>query len=250
MTPDVTVCASADALADAAAGRIAMLAGSAVRARGRFVIALSGGTTPRATYRRLADPAFAAQVPWTQVHVVWGDERSVPPDDPMSNYGMARTTLLDRVPVPTSQIHRIEGELDPALAAQRYEATLRQVFGTPMGPPRSGPGARIDLVLLGLGDDGHTASLFPGGAALGEVDRWAVPAFPATVPTPRVTLTLPVIAAAAEVIFLVSGAAKAQILARVLDPALRAPELPARSVARSGGCVRWIVDAPAATALT
>lgn len=250
MTPDVSVCASADALADAAATRIAMLAGSAVRARGRFVMALSGGTTPRATYRRLADPAFAAQVPWAQVHVVWGDERCVAPDDPMSNYGMARTALLDRVPVPASQIHRIEGEIDPALAGQRYEATLRRLLGTPKGPPRGEPGARIDLVLLGLGDDGHTASLFPGSEALGEVDRWAVPAFPAAVPSPRVTLTPPVIAAAAEILFLVSGAAKARILGRVLDPVSRPSELPAQSVARSSAHVRWIVDAPAATALT
>jgi 6-phosphogluconolactonase len=250
VTPDVTVCASAVALADAAAAHIATLAGSAVRARGRFVIALSGGTTPRATYRRLADPAFAAEVPWAQVHVVWGDERCVPPGDPMSNYGMARTALLDRVPVPEPQIHRIAGEIDPALAGQRYEATQRRLLGTPEGPPQSEPGARIDLVLLGLGDDGHTASLFPGSGALAEVHRWAVPVVPATVPTPRVTLTLPVIAAAAEILFLVSGAAKARILGEVLDPAPRPSELPARSVARSSGSVRWIVDAPAATALT
>lgn len=249
MTPEVTVCPGADALADAAAERIVALAAAAIGARGRFVLALSGGSTPRETYQRLGAPPLSARVPWARVHVVWGDERSVPPDDAASNYAMARRALLDRVPIPATQVHRIEGELDPALAAARYEAALRQLLGTPQGPPRRGPGAVIDLVLLGLGEDGHTASLFPGSAALGETGRWVVPVQAPVVPTSRVTLTPPVITAADEILFLVSGATKAGILGRVLDPAPRAPEVPARSVARAGNRVRWLVDAAAAAAL-
>ena len=133
-------------------------------ARARFKVALSGGSTPRGLYALLASDRHAARVEWSRVHVFWGDERCVAPQDPASNQRMAREALLDHVPLPNSHVHAIRGEDEPAAAASRYEQALREAFATPVGPPRSAPGARFDLVLLGLGEDGHTASLFPGFA--------------------------------------------------------------------------------------
>ena len=125
-------------------------------------------------YARLASDRHAARVEWSRVHVFWGDERCVAPQDPASNQRMAREALLDHVPLPGSQVHAIRGEDEPAAEAARYEQALREAFATPEGPPRSAPGARFDLVLLGLGDDGHTASLFPGSPAVQEARRWVV----------------------------------------------------------------------------
>jgi len=156
---------------------------------------------------------------------------------------MARETLLDRVPVPTAHVHRIHGEDDPATAAGVYEATLRALLQTPAG-------ARIDLVLLGLGEDGHTASLFPGSAAVHERTRWVMAARASAASVWRITLTPAVINAAAEVLFLVSGGAKAGILRRVLEGPRRPQELPAQAIAPSNGRARWCVDAAAAADLT
>src|SRR5258705_13974289 len=151
MLADLEVLPSAAELADAAAGRFVAAAADAIASRGQFIVALAGGSTPRDTYLRLGTEALVSKVMWSRVHVLWGDERCVPPDDLESNYRMARETLLDRVPVPAANVHRIHGEDDPATAAGVYETTLRALLQTP---------ARIDLVLLGLGEDGHTASLF------------------------------------------------------------------------------------------
>ncbi len=231
----------AAALAEAAADLFARLAAEAIAARGRFNVALSGGSTPRVLHARLSAPDAkrAARLDWTRVHVFWGDERCVPPDHPDSNYRMARETLLDRVPLPAANVHRIHGELPPERAAAEYERALRAYFGDGSLP-------RFDLILLGLGEDGHTASLFPGSAALGEAARWAVAvphSDPPPPPLPRVSLTLPVLNAAAQVVFLVSGAGKAQRLAQVL----RRPgeSLPAGRVHPTGGLL-WLVDAAAA----
>ena len=234
---------SAPALADAVAGRFIAAAGNAIDSRGRFVVALSGGSTPRDTYRRLGSEALVSSVMWSRVQVLWGDERCVPPHHAESNYRMARETLLDRVPVPTANVHRIHGEDDPATAAGVYEATLRALLRTPAA-------ARIDLVLLGLGEDGHTASLFPGNAAVHEETRWVMAAQAAAASMWRITLTPAVINAAAEVLFIVSGAAKAGILRRVLEGPRRPQELPAQAIAPSNGRVRWCVDAAAAADLT
>src|SRR5258705_8528378 len=198
MRADVAVLPSAAALADAAAARFVAAAGDAISSRGQFIVALAGGSTPRDTYLRLGTEGLVSKVMWSRVHVLWGDERCVPPDHIESNYRMARETLLDRVPVPAANVHRIHGEDDPATAAGVYEATLRTLL-------------RIDLVLLGLGEDGHTASLFPGGAAVPERTRWVMAARASAASLWRITLTPAVINAAAEVLFLVSGGAKAGI---------------------------------------
>jgi 6-phosphogluconolactonase len=239
----------AAALAEAAAGQFVAAAGEAIGARGEFVVALSGGSTPRRTYERLATEPLVSRVMWSRVRVWWADERCVPPDQAESNYRMARETLLDHVPVAATSVHRIHGEDDPAAAAALYEATLRALLKTPAGPPRTAPGARLDLVLLGLGDDGHTASLFPGSAALHEQTRWVMAAHAAVAPRWRVTLTPAVINAAAEVLFLVSGGAKAGVVRRVLDGPRTPQEIPAQAIAPSNGRVRWCVDAAAAAEL-
>jgi 6-phosphogluconolactonase len=250
MRADLAVLPNAAALADAAAGRFVAAAGDAITSRGQFVVALSGGSTPRDTYRRLGTEALVPRVMWSRVQVLWGDERCVPPHHVESNYRMARETLLDRVPVPAANVHRIHGEDDPATAAGVYEATLRALLRTPAGPPTATSGARIDLVLLGLGEDGHTASLFPGSAAAHEQTRWVMAAHAAAASMWRITLTPAVINAAAEVLFLVSGGAKAGILRRVLEGPRRPQELPAQAIAPSNGRVRWCVDAAAAADLT
>src|SRR5882724_4582842 len=241
MRADLAVLPSAAALADAAAGRFVAAAGDAIGSRGQFIVALSGGSTPRDTYLRLGTGALVSKVMWSRVQVLWGDERCVPPDDLESNYRMARETLLDRVPIPAANVRRIHGEDDPATAAEVYEAMLRALLRTP---------ARIDLVLLGLGEDGHTASLFPGGAAVHERTRWVMAARASAASLWRITLTPAVINAAAEVLFLVSGGAKAGILRRVLEGPRRPQSLPAQAIAPTSGRVRWCVDAAAAADLT
>jgi 6-phosphogluconolactonase len=204
-------------------------------------VALSGGSTPRATYALLATVEFASLVDWPRVHVFWGDERCVPLDDPDSNYRMARETLLDHVPLPTRNVHRIRGEMDPEAAAQAYAAELRAFFGTQW--------PSFDLVLLGMGNDGHTASLFPGSATLHEDTRAvvAVTAHYEDRPAHRVTLTPPAINSARQVVFLVAGAAKAETLQAVLEgPADR---FPAQFIRPTSGQLAWLVDSAAASRL-
>ncbi|MDP3910494.1 MAG: 6-phosphogluconolactonase [Gemmatimonadales bacterium] len=251
-----------DALMHAAAELWVAAAATAIAASGRFTVALSGGATPQRLYRLLASDPYASGVDWSRVHAFWGDERCVAPDDPASNYRMAREALLAHVSIPAENIHRIRGEDEPAAAAAAYERQLRASFTTVDGPPRLSPGARFDLVLLGLGEDGHTASLFPGTATLREPARWVRAVHPAAVATARVSLThsvavatarvsltSTVINAAAEVAFLVSGRAKAAILRRVLDGPYQPDALPAQRIAPQPGRLRWLVDADAAADL-
>lgn len=215
------------ALARAAAEEVARRAEAAVAARGAFTLALAGGSTPRALYRLLADPGapFRARIDWPAVHAFFGDERAVPPDSPDSNARMAREALLDHVPV--GSVHRIPGELGADEAAVRCEADLRAHFG--------GATPRFDLVLLGLGSDGHTASLFPGSPALAVRDRWAVVGPPGLPPmVPRVTLTFPVLDAARAAIFLVAGADKAAPLRRLVRPPAGEEPIPAARVHPQG----------------
>src|SRR5688572_18199286 len=155
---DVAVLPNALLLADAAAQRFVVAGNTAIQARGEFAVALSGGSTPRQVYARLATEPHVSSLDWSRVHILWGDERCVPPAHQSSNYRMTRETLLDHVPVPEANVHRIRGEDDPAEAAVAYERVLRAVLRTSMGPPRTDPGSRLDLILLGLGEDGHTAS--------------------------------------------------------------------------------------------
>jgi polyphosphate glucokinase len=245
----VEVFATGEALMEAAAEMFIHCACQAIRVSGRFAVALSGGNTPKRLYALLASDPYRARVDWQHVELFWSDERCVPPDDPLSNYRLARESLLDHLPVPEANVHRIHGEDDPEQAAAAYERELRAVFKTPEDPPRCAPGCGFDLVLLGMGPDGHTASLFPGTNALHETARWVIAHHVAALSAWRVTLTPPVINSAAQVAFLVSGKEKAPMLHRVIDGPYQPAELPAQMVAPCDGRLRWLVDAAAANDL-
>lgn len=223
--PEIVVLPDLETISRAAAGRVAALA----QACDPFTVALSGGSTPRRLYELLAASPFRERIPWAQTHVFWGDERCVPPDHPDSNYHLARQALLDRVPLLARNVHRILGELEPEQAAAAYRAELL----TALGDDR-----RFDLVLLGLGDDGHTASLFPGTAALQERTLAAAVVYVERLASWRITLTLPTLNAARHVLFLVSGANKAPALVRVLA----GEPLPAGLVRPPQGQLTWLVD--------
>jgi len=241
MPPNVRVFPDSARLARAVVARIVAVARSASAARGRFALALSGGSTPRAVYAALAEPAVTLQVDWNDVHLFFGDERCVPPDHADSNYRMVQEALFQHGLIPASNIHRLPTELPPAQAAEEYERDLRAFFGA---------SPQFDLALLGLGDDGHTASLFPDAPALAETERWVTVVEHTTPPPPlvtRLTLTLPVFQAAREILFLVAGANKAERLAQVLtDPDAR---LPAQFVHPTNGELMWWVDEAAAKLL-
>lgn len=239
---------SHEALVHAAAEHFVASAGEAIRAHGRFLVALSGGTTPKTLYALLATDQYAARVDWPRVHLFWGDERCVPPTDLTSNYRMVRESLIDQVPLPAENIHRIRGEDDPVAAAAAYERELRQVLGTPIGPPPLDAG--FDLILLGMGSDGHTASLFPGLTAVCEQERWVMAQYLATVSMWRVTCTPVFFNAATAVVFLVSGPEKAATLRQVLEGPYQPKGLPAQAVAPHHGSVCWLIDAAAAAHLT
>jgi 6-phosphogluconolactonase len=234
----IRVYADLESVSRAAADLIAAQANLAVAARGRFSLALSGGSTPRRTYELLAAPPFKDQAPWDRMHVFWGDERCVPPDDPRSNARMAREAWLDHVPIPAGQIHPIDCAGDPDAAARDYEAGLRKFF--------AGAAPRLDLVLLGLGDNGHTASLFPGTPVLQERERWAAAVYVAAGDLYRVTLTAPLINQAAHVVFLVAGGAKAAVLRDVLHGPRDPARLPAQLIRPDGGELLWLADREAA----
>jgi 6-phosphogluconolactonase len=240
---------TADAVVADAARRFVTAAAQAVGETGRFVVALAGGSTPKRLYELLSTPAYAARVDWAHTHVFFGDERCVPPDDPASNYRMARLALLERVPLPAANVHRMRGEDDPPRAADAYEHELRTAFATPYGPPGVRSDGRFHLVLLGMGDNGHTASLFPGLTAVRERERWVMAEYVAEVGSWRITLTPPVLNAAAQILFLVLGAEKAPMLKRVLRGPVRPDELPAQAIAPRDGTLTWLVDAAAAREL-
>ncbi|MFI5272646.1 MAG: 6-phosphogluconolactonase [Ktedonobacterales bacterium] len=212
---------------------------------GRFSVALSGGNTPRALHALLATLPMREQVPGEIVQFFWGDDRCVTPDDPESNYRMARETLLDYIPINPSQVHRIATEMtDPAAAAALYAGELRRDFHL-----QPGQLPRFDLIYLGMGGDGHTASLFPHTAALGETDRLVVANAVPKLGVNRITLTVLVINSAANVAFLVAGADKAPALAAVLDGPHAPDEYPSQLIHPTGGELYWFVDRPAAAQL-
>jgi 6-phosphogluconolactonase len=205
-----------------------------------MTMALSGGSTPRHMHEILAQ---RPHVDWSKVHVFWGDERTVPPDHEESNFRMAKESLLERVSVPNDHIHRMAGEKDPDVAAKEYEQTISQVFG--VRPPEI---PRFDVILLGMGADGHTASLFPGTDALDERERYVVANHVPQQNTDRLTLTFPVLNAARLVIFMVAGADKADAVQQCLsgEQAIH----PAARVQPTDGQCRWLLDAEAAARLT
>lgn len=241
----LVVCLCADDLAARAADRFVETARAAVASRGRFTVALAGGSTPEAMYALLAESPRREQVPWTQTFVFFGDERMVPPDDEeRSNVNMARRVLLDKVPV--GQVFPVDttGPADAEAAARAYANTLASFFGL----PSSGLPPVFDLILLGLGDDGHTASLFPGKPTLAVTDRWVVASSPGVLPPPveRVTLTFPVLNAARAVLFLVAGDKKAPALAAILEGGADPATYPAAGVRPASGTLTWLVDEAAA----
>ncbi len=236
-----------EALALLAGRRVVAELRAAQRRRGRAAIALAGGGTPRRLYRLLGTlrhgglnglQAERPLVDWRHVEFFWTDERCVPPDDRHSNYRLALETLLDPLGVPEYRVHRIAGELPPEAAARRYAAELDRVLGG--APPR------FDLVLLGLGADGHTASLFPGDPALDERRRTVVPAQAPRPPRDRITLTLPVLTAARRALFLVSGSGKSEAVRRVL---VEREALPATLLRAGAARIRWLLDRSAASRL-
>ena len=227
-----------EALSQASAEMFVDLADQAINSNGRFSVALSGGNTPHRLYEILAADPFCEKVHWEAVHVFWSDERCVPTNDPRSNSLMARQALLSHVPVPANQIHPILGDLPVALAASHYETTLRDCFET--HPPV------FDLILLGLGDNAHTASLFPHTSVLDEKERWVDNVYVAEQSMYRVTLTAHLINRAKAVIFLVSGAEKAEALRNVLEGAYHPHEYPAQLIRPNGSHPIWLVDKAAA----
>jgi 6-phosphogluconolactonase len=236
--PKLVVAQTPELLAIRAAEAFETSRAACVRDRGRFTVALSGGKTPRTMLSALA----SRSIDWIKVHLFWSDERCVPPDDPNSNFRMVREALLSRATIPGENVHRMKGELEPKAGAAEYETLLKSFFrGEPV----------FDLIFLGLGPDGHTASLFPGTKALTVTDGYCVAnrvESDATSPW-RLTLTYPAINAARQVIFLVEGAEKAAILCDVLDGPREPLRLPAQAVAPRSGDVRWFVDSAAASRL-
>lgn len=204
-------------------------------------LVLTGGSTPRGIYSQLASAENRESVEWQRLHLYWGDERMVPPEHEDSNFRMVKETLLDHVPIPEENIHRMRGEIDPDASAREYTERLREHF--------AGPFPTLDLILLGTGEDGHTASLFPGTSAVTEKQEWVTPVFVPKLETWRVTLTLPVITRAREILFLVSGASKAEIVKQILTLTHPTGELPASLVQPDAGTLTWILDEEAAALL-
>jgi 6-phosphogluconolactonase len=234
----IQVCADLEAFSREAAAFIVEQANSAIRARGRFSFVLSGGETPKRTYELLAE---SIDMPWARTHVFWGDERCVPATDGRSNYRMACEVMLKRVPIPKEQIYRIDCGQGAAVACREYESVLRGFF--------EGGVPSFDLILLGLGADGHTASLFPGaGFALGS-EKWVIETTSPGAPLSRVSFTPELINQAREIIFLVNGTAKASILKRVLKVTEPLDRLPASAIVPVVGRLTWMVDRGAASLL-
>lgn len=237
MTGELQVYPDVMALARAAAAHFVDMAQAAINLNRRFSVALSGGETPRQMYRYLATPEYASRVDWKRVHLFWSDERCVPPDHADSNYQLAWESFVDHVPVSMDNVHRILAEHDPIIAAETYEQELKDHFKSAL--------PRFDLILLGLGEDGHTASIFPGSTAATESSRLAVAAQHPQTNQWRVTLSFPAINAAVNATFLVSGHSKASAL-RIARSGISAPaEFPASAVDPTTGTLRWFCDSAA-----
>ena len=248
ISPAVTIFKNSDDLAMHAADRITRAVQIAIRERGRAMLALAGGSTPEKTYSLLAQPSRRSRIDWAHTYLFFGDERFVRQDDPSSNFAMVQRTLLAPVPVPAGHAFAVATQLKTAAAAAgEYAATLANAFGIDEShdPPR------FDVVILGLGEDGHTASLFPGAASLSVADRWVVASPPGTLPprVERITLTFPVLKAAREILFLVSGENKAEALRDVLEGQHDREKRPAAGVRPRYGTLTWLVDEAAASRL-
>jgi 6-phosphogluconolactonase len=242
MKPDIRIFKSLKEISRCAAALFVEQSARAIEERGRFLVVLNGGGTPEETFHLLAT-GFREKVDWNHVHVFWGDERCVPASDPENSYGQARGLLLQHVPLPEANVHRVEGELSPAEAAKDYRMVLKKFASPPLDWPR------FDLVFLGMGEDGHTASLFPGSPI--EVSE---PVLPVTGhyqgrPAQRITLTPPVFNSARMVVFMLAGEKKAATLAEVLSDRYNPELYPAQRVDPKDGKLIWLVDEDAASKL-
>lgn len=239
MTPNIFVLPDSSQLAQAAAERFIEIGRQAIDSRGRFSVSLSGGSTPRALYSLLAKLPMIEKLDWSRVDFFWGDERCVPPAHPDSDYRMAYESLLRPIESHAPVIYRIQGELEPAVAAQKYSDLLKSYFepDTPFS---------FDLLLLGMGDDGRTASLFPGTSPIHETRAWVKSHFVPKLNAWRITLTPAILNLSRHVVFLVSGEAKAKTLRRVLEGPFVPDELPSQIIKPAGGELDWYIDQDAA----
>jgi 6-phosphogluconolactonase len=247
--PVVKICGDASDLATKAAGQVVQAASEAIALRGRFTFVLSGGSTPEKTYALLAQADRSSAIDWAHVYIFFSDERFVSADDPRSNYGMVRRNLLDRVPIPRSNVFPVPTDLQTAAeAAAAYAQQIAEFFSI---SDRTMP-PRFDLIFLGMGRDGHTASLFPFSDALEVADAWVTSASPGITPPPveRITLTYPALNAARQVVFLVSGKDKALALRDVLHGRALRDDRPAAGIQPVDGALIWLIDNQAARLLT
>lgn len=234
--PSIHILPSVEALYRASAERLLAIGNAAIAERGSFHLALAGGTTPRGLYRQLSTPELNSRLDWSRVHLYFGDERCVPPDHSDSNYRMVRESLLPGLPQPPAAVHRIAGELPPAQAAADYARQLHAAL----------PAGRFDLVLLGLGPDGHMASLFPGTAALAVRDTAATAVYVERLASWRISLTLPLLEQARHLMLLVAGAGKAEVVAQALGDPGPTTALPIQWL-RPQGALEWYLDTAAAS---
>lgn len=240
--PVILISHDAEQMSQEAANRFTQLAQQQIQASGHFSAALAGGSTPKRLYELLASKPYRSRIPWQSVYLFWGDERCVPPDHPESNFRMAHEALLSSVPIPQTNIHRIPVDrVDPEQAARLYERTLRTFFRL---SAEAWP--EFDLILLGLGGDGHVASLLPNSPALRESRRLVVATTSGHPDLPRVTLTLPVLNHARHLMWLVAGPEKASMVRAVLERGDRPEEVPAGRVKSTGGKIFWFLDRAAA----
>ncbi len=244
-SPDIIICADKNALNVEAATRFVALADAAIAARGRFMAALSGGSTPKALFELLSTDAWRDRVDWSRTHLFWGDERFVPKDHADSNFRMTNEALLTHVPIPAANVHRVETENGtPDEVADQYAAAVRAAFG--IGPDDA---PRFDLMHLGLGDDGHTASMFPGTTAMHEHEKIVVAVWVEKFKSNRITMTPKVFDNAAEVQFLVAGASKVDVVPQVIRGPYEPDRLPSQTVKPKSGVLRWLLDEAAAAGL-
>jgi 6-phosphogluconolactonase len=240
---NIAIYPDTDILSHEAAQYVVRIATESVKSHGRFTIALSGGTTPRKLYGLLGGEPYRSQIDWKLVHIFWSDERCVPPDSEESNYHLAHEVLLSKISIPAVQVHRMPADMpDRNAAAREYEDEMRRVFGTDGIP-------NFDLIQLGMGPEGHTASLFPHQAALHEQQRLVMPVSVPKPPPDRLTFTPPLLNAARNVLFLVTGSDKAEALHAVLEGPHNPDEYPAQIVRPPNGEVTWMVDTAAAAKL-
>jgi 6-phosphogluconolactonase len=240
--PNLFIFDTPEQVARAAAERFVDYSIASIRDHGSFAVALAGGSSPRLAYELLATDEFRNRVDWSLVFLFFGDERMVPPNSPESNYRMVNDALISRVSIPAANVHRIMGETAPAESAASYAAELKSFFGTVEWP-------HFDLVWLGIGEDGHTASLFPGSDALKDETSWVIDTRNPQTGQTRITLTLPVPNHAARVTFMVTGKGKAATLARVLHDDAEKEALPAQKVKPVNGVLEWLVDRAAASGI-